>query len=150
MKFYSQLIAIAFMLMALVSCNQNKKENQNLIDSKETSLEKSNKLVLNGEERWIANNETNEGIDNMVQLTQAFEHTDDIASYRMLKAQLESELDMIFKKCTMTGEAHDQLHNYLLPLKDRINLLELSDVHTSKTIVEELKMYLLVYENYFV
>lgn len=109
-----------------------------------------NLLVLNGEERWIANNETTAGIKAMEELTQSFQHSEDIASYKMLKTQLESELATIFKKCTMKGEAHDQLHNYLLPLKERINKLELSDVSASKTIVEEMKMYLLVYENYFV
>ncbi|AGC75372.1 hypothetical protein LX97_00073 [Nonlabens dokdonensis] len=153
MKHYSKLILIGFLFLFIASCNQSKKENQDAMTTIETNIEvekRDNLLVLNGKERWIANNETTAGIKAMVQLTQSFQHTDDIASYRMLKTQLESELATIFKKCTMKGEAHDQLHNYLLPLQERISKLELSDVSASKSIVEELKMYLLVYENYFV
>jgi hypothetical protein len=153
MKHYSKLFLIGFLFLFIASCNQSKNENQDVMTTIETNMEdekKDNLLVLNGEERWIANIETNLGINAMVELTQSFEHSDDITSYRMLKTQLESELATIFKKCTMKGEAHDQLHNYLLPLKARINKLETSDVSASKSIVEELKMYLLVYENYFV
>lgn len=153
MKIYSRLILFVFLFLCIASCNQRKGEEQgvfNTVQKDRDEEKKDHTLVLNDGERWIANNETNQGIKAMVELTQSFPYTDDVASYRMLHAQLESELAKIFKKCTMKGEAHDQLHNYLLPLKKRITNLELSNVNESKAIVEELKMYLLVYDNYFV
>ena len=59
---------------------------------------------------------------------------------------LKAEFEMIFKKCTMTGEAHEQLHNYLIPLKTKIENLsvKISDENT-----EELKKYLKDYFDYF-
>jgi len=46
----------------------------------------------------------------------------------------------------MKGESHDQLHNYLLPLKKKIEALSSSgDVQT----VEDIKIYLETYKDYF-
>jgi hypothetical protein len=46
----------------------------------------------------------------------------------------------------MTGEAHEQLHNYLIPLKTKIDGLS-EGVTVEKT--EDFKTYLEEYFNYF-
>jgi hypothetical protein len=65
---------------------------------------------------------------------------------KKLKSSLENEFQMIFQKCTMKGEAHEQLHNYLLPLKEKLNGIN-SPLDTAK--INEIKIYLSEYQNYF-
>ena len=95
-------------------------------------------VQLNNGKKWQANPETTQGIRNMQSLlNRATDNTE------KLSAQLENEFSQIFKNCTMTGEAHDQLHNYLLPLKEQ---LENSNVDTQRS---EIQAYLNTYYNYF-
>lgn len=92
---------------------------------------------------WIANPETTEGINNMISLVKEQKTADNIVE---LKEQLEAEFTLIFKRCTMKGQAHEQLHHYLLPLKRKINELEKPNFHTS---IRELADYLDQYKYYF-
>ena len=64
--------------------------------------------------RWIANPETTTGIANMSAILQAFDPASGNAD--TLKAALEEEFGLIFERCTMEGEAHNQLHNFLIPI----------------------------------
>jgi hypothetical protein len=102
-------------------------------------------VQLDNGEKWEANAETTEGIDNMLL---AVNNTADSEApdYLALKDNLEKEFMIILEKCTMTGESHDQLHNYLLPLKAKYDQLEAS---STKHDIEELSDYLNSYRNYF-
>ncbi len=97
-------------------------------------------VSLNNDELWKANPETNEGIQNMINLVADFDQQN--GDYEALQTNLQSEFRDIFKKCTMTGEAHDQLHNYLLPLKGKIEKV-------SQENIKEILSYLHTYKNYF-
>jgi hypothetical protein len=92
---------------------------------------------------WIANPETTEGINNMINLVNEQKTDDNIAQ---LKEQLEDELVLVLKRCTMKGPAHEQLHHYLLPLKRKIDELEKTNYHTG---IHELANYLDQYKYYF-
>ena len=60
---------------------------------------------------------------------------------------LQAEFKAIFAKCTMTGESHNQLHNYLLPVKEQLDKLKAgsSDINT----LEEMQEYLVTFKIYF-
>jgi hypothetical protein len=60
----------------------------------------------------------------------------------MLKDSLQVEFKTIFQKCTMKGEAHDQLHNFLIPVKKELDQLSVENI-------DELTKYLKTYSNYF-
>ena len=47
----------------------------------------------------------------------------------------------------MKGESHDQLHNFLLPLKDE--LAKFKEVIINAEYLKEMKEYLLTFKNYF-
>lgn len=101
------------------------------------------KVVLDNGKRWIANAETTEGIANMSGMIDEYDRT--TGDPKTLKAGLEEEFALIFERCTMTGESHDQLHNYLLPLHQ-----EMSDMDLTKSEeLDLLKAYLGTYKNYF-
>ena len=63
-----------------------------------------------------------------------------------LRQELDKEFNVILQKCTMTGEAHNQLHNYLLPLKEQYEQL---DENSGSESVQKIKDYLHIYSSYF-
>lgn len=75
----------------------------------ETAHKNENKVVLNDGARWAANAETTKGVNNMIKITDLFTTTENEEAFKTLTDSLEAEFAMIFKKCTMKGEAHNQL-----------------------------------------
>lgn len=113
------------------------------------SNQKAMPLSLDNGSKWTANTETTTGINSMIRLLDEFAGTDDMQAYKILMANLSEQYQLIFKKCTMKGEAHNQLHNYLLPMKDLFNGLESNDLKVRKENLKKLKAYLLSYPDYF-
>jgi hypothetical protein len=99
---------------------------------------------------WAANPETTAGIANMqVILTKYEGETLEPETQAKLKKELEIEFQNIFKQCTMKGEAHNQLHNFLLPMKGMFEGIESETPEESEGAVKELKQHLITYKNYF-
>ncbi len=106
-------------------------------------------LSLDNGNRWKANMETTVGINNMIQLMDSFSDKDDIVAYATLKINLDNEVNAIFTNCTMTGEPHEQLHNYLLPLMDMLREVGSSDLETCQDGFVKLMKHLKEYSTYF-
>lgn len=106
-------------------------------------------VTLNNGSKWEANPETTTGIDNMIQLMNAFTQSEDSGSYLELESNLSNEFSLIFKNCTMKGEAHNQLHNYLFPMKDLFEGLKSSDLNAQKENFKNLNAHLAMYSTYF-
>jgi hypothetical protein len=85
----------------------------------------------------------------MIKLANELPVSASLADYQTLKKQMTLELNTLFEKCTMKGEAHNQLHNYLVPLQKMIGELDSERQETSRASLEELKRYLEEYETYF-
>jgi len=100
---------------------------------------------------WKANEETTIGISNMADLMDAMpeKEREDVSSYNALSEDLLEQFNMIFEKCTMTGEAHEQLHTYLLPMKGSFQELSSNDLDLCKQGFEHLRMHLDEYTNHF-
>lgn len=130
-------------IMAISSCGGetgNKTNDEQIAESP---------LQLNNGTKWQANPETTTGINNMIQILNDFQEGENAADYSLLKKNLEAEFTMIFEKCTMTGDAHEQLHNYLMPLKDLLVKLESSDAAVLSTVVADIDDHLQLYGEYF-
>lgn len=97
-------------------------------------------VQLDNGEKWIANQETTDGVNNLLRLLD-----NPTSNIQSLKESMTAEVSDIFKKCTMKGESHEQLHNFLLPLKEKIEKLQGGNVQD----LEEIKSYLNTYKNYF-
>ena len=97
---------------------------------------------LDNGRRWKADPETTAGIANMVGILNAYDPT--TGDPEALKAALEEEFGLIFERCTMTGEAHEQLHNYLLPIHHQLRGFEATEVQ--RTALGE---RLAAYDKYF-
>jgi hypothetical protein len=134
------LVSVAILFM---SCNSNKKE---VIDTSSIKIEG---VSLDNTKLWQANLETTEGIKKMQSIMHSFSEEDDVTAYASLKDELEVEFTNIFQKCTMKGEAHNQLHNYLKPMIGIFEGLESSDLKTCKTNFKTMENHLAGYTNYF-
>ena len=150
MKKTSLLIAITVTTLIFISCKENKKQQTiEPVQIEEETHESEGVLVLNNGNLWMANAETTEGIQNMSQLVTNFTNTENMEAFPELKSKLEAEFGAIISKCTMTGEAHNQLHNYLLPMKPLFKDLASEDLATRKFGLEKLTKHLSEYSAYF-
>jgi hypothetical protein len=113
MKFKIFTIILPILLL-VASCGESKKEAEH-------DDHGANPVELNAGAKWKANPETVDGIKNMQAICTA--NATQITDAAAVSAALMDEFNMIFQKCTMTGPAHDQLHNYLLPLKAHVEEL---------------------------
>ncbi len=146
-----------FILMALVltySCTpcssgeHEEKENVHIKKSDEHNSKAKN-LVLNDGKPWETQVEMTNRVNNMLNMLDSFSDKNNVVAYNELSGNLNQEFDMIFKECTMTGEAHNQLHNFLIPVKDMLNDLSSSDIEKCKHGYEQLKKHLAQYGTYF-
>lgn len=102
-------------------------------------------VALNNGDRWVANHATIEGIAKMESLVETFSGDD----YSALQENLRSEFQEIFKKCTMKGEAHEELHAYLFPLMELFGALTEGSEDDREQVLNELKWYLGEFDSYF-
>lgn len=101
-------------------------------------------VQLDNGQPWAANVETTDGVNSMMALVEGYDPVNGDGT--VLKKELIAEFNEIFAKCTMTGAAHEQLHNYLAPVHGMLDKLG-----TKPTAAElsELNAYLGTYGNYF-
>lgn len=111
--------------------------------------EQVNGVTLDDGKKWITNAETTQGINTMIALVNNLPANASIDDYDKLRVKLDSEFNMILQKCTMTGEAHNQLHNYLLPMKELFEKLNSQDIEVCKSSFNILKKQLNEYQVYF-
>ncbi|GAB1446914.1 MAG: hypothetical protein KF860_14635 [Cyclobacteriaceae bacterium] len=139
----ASLVALLFFF---TSCSTEKhKDNQNQGEEVHDTHGAPGGVQLDNGNKWMANIETTQGIQNMAQMVDVA-LADPASSAAPLKENLLLEFTDILNKCTMTGESHEQLHNYLLPLKDQIENLDETDKNAA---LGEIKSYLSTYKNYF-
>ncbi len=105
-------------------------------------------VQLDNGKKWLANAETTDGIQNMIALLET-QSVNPPSAIEVLKEKMMSEFTGIFQKCTMKGESHEQLHNFLLPLKEQVEKLEEKLEEGEKQDLEEIRSYLNTYKNYF-
>jgi len=157
-------ILIATLLFSIVftSCNESKKNNiestideqsheKEEINNKENKINNNwiNHIALNDGIKWNANIETTQGVHAMLsELNKSNPKT--VEDYISMANRLNDEKNMVIKKCTMKGASHDNLHIFLLPLIEKLDLL--SEITTTKEgieITKSIKENLEAYTNYF-
>jgi hypothetical protein len=106
-------------------------------------------VSLNNGEKWSANPETTTGINKMSALLEELPAQPNADEYHGLKGKMDAEFNLILKNCTMKGEAHNQLHNYLLSLPPLFQKLDSQDADVRETAMTDMKKHLGEYKNYF-
>ncbi|MCF8246930.1 MAG: hypothetical protein K9J37_18510 [Saprospiraceae bacterium] len=110
----------------------------------------SPQVLLDNGNRWQANSETTQGIADMQAILAKYEgKTEALSDRKALREELETGFQNIFKQCTMTGEAHEQLHNFLLPMKGIFEKIDSGTAAESQAAIGQLEKHLADYQNYF-
>ncbi|MFK5854876.1 MAG: hypothetical protein QM503_02020 [Bacteroidota bacterium] len=143
MKYLTIIVALFFITSC---CNHEPKQEE-----KEALVHESegNAVTTDNGEKWKANFATTKGIRNMTGLVNEVKKDYKLSNYRELGANLQKEFQHIFQRCDMTGEAHNQLHNYLHPMTGWFKELKEGDLNECKTATKELEDHLKKYDTYF-
>lgn len=137
----------------LISCkNTSEKEIETKAEpiiEKTVQTSEGDKVELDHGNLWEANDDTTVGINKMKNRLSSFSETENTSAYLILKESLEADFTELFQKCTMKGEAHNQLHNYLLPMIDLFEGIESSEIATCTKNFNGLKTHLDSYTSFF-
>lgn len=151
-KYQRTLIILSFgfiLPVIAISCNNNQTEHSHENEAMHHKHEDMSMMKLNNGEKWEANPETNEGISRMEAIIQEELSANEETNCIQVKEKLIAEYDFIIKECTMSGEAHDQLHTYLIPLSAYIKELNTTDQVICKNTINKIDKHIAGYYNYF-
>jgi hypothetical protein len=144
MKSYSIITLICILIF---SCAPSSSKNDTLSyndDGKDVIV------TLENETLWKANEYTSIGMNNMIKLMQDLAiNKANSKDFDLLTENLKNEFTLIFQKCTMKGEAHNQLHNFLIPINNEFENLGSGDLETAKVSYDRLLKHLKTYSLYF-
>lgn len=145
---YALLIAGFGVLLS--SCGETS-EGSESVNSEQTETvnnppENEFGLTLNEGEKWEANAETTDGVRNMKNIVEAY-ISGEKTPLTQCGDDLQAELDGIFDNCSMKGEAHDQLHSFLMPLIDMKN--EIKGAEPTQDQLKEINEHLDLYFAFF-
>jgi len=136
MKKISALALIFLSILTIVSCNSQKQSH-------------SDGISLNNGEKWEVNSEMKPHIQQGKEILKTYQ-VDGGSDYKSLAEQLEAANGELIKSCTMDGESHNQLHNWLLPhMKLITKLKESTSQSEAEQAIAGLEESFETYEKYF-
>lgn len=119
---YTSSILLAFLWMA--SCTEPQpKTEQPKESAHESHHEHSESIVLNNGSKWKVDEPMMEVILKMEGDVNTF-MTSENKDYKAFQVSLQADIDNLTSNCTMKGQAHDELHKWLLPYIDMVELLK--------------------------
>ncbi|NNJ54736.1 MAG: hypothetical protein HKP14_01315 [Bacteroidia bacterium] len=120
--------SIIILLLAsifITACNKSEKHTHG----------NSEAIQLNEGKQWIVVSEMMAYIQQIETDVSSFEGTE-LSDHEKLAESIDSNLEKLTSNCTMTGQAHDELHKWLLPF------LELADTYNKSEDLKEAQKHL--------
>lgn len=116
-------------------------------DQDDTKLEAS--LSLNNGSRWKVNETMMPFVTKMEKDIYGI-NPESVEDAKLLAETLQQRIDSLTSNCTMDGQAHEELHKWLLPHIELVKALsEANSLEASATIQEDLKQSMKTFEQYF-
>ena len=114
-------------------------------------------VKLNNGAAWNANIETTNGMHSMQKYISVFKtknigslsETEKIEAYHKVNLEIKKEFNLIIQSCSMKGEAHNQLHNYILPMLKMFEGIDTNDILIIEANFQALDGRLDFYHTYF-
>ena len=137
------LVTIAVLL---ISCNTKVKDNKNAeFQTKKHEHSNDEAIQLNDGKKWKVDDNMMVSIRNMEKDVVSFDK-ENLENYQLLAANLKKNLDLLTSNCTMTGQAHDELHKWLLPF---IDLVDNFSTDKSEEQFKEIQDSFIIFNQYF-
>lgn len=148
--FYTLIILV----VSLYGCNNT--AEQEVYDTKENipyakhEHDETEDIVLNNGEKWVVDAEMMVHIRNMEKDIEAFK-TSEEKNYSVLASQLESNIELLTSNCTMEGQAHDELHKWLIPYIETVEAFSESTKNNTGAAaqLEYIEKYFVTLNQYF-
>ena len=108
-------------------------------------------LHLNSGKKWQADEATTENISQMQQTLNRYQPgaENKPEAFQQLGRELRADLNKTFRDCTMTGQAHEVLHQFLIPIEQNIEVLEANDPEAALAAQLRIEEQLSNYADYF-
>ena len=150
-----RIIGIIIISVLLFSCG-NQEENsvtEPVVDTTviaQVEVESNpHDLILIDGEKWVIDEGMRVSIDSIEMRMQAFVGGS-LEAYEALSGDLAHHTKSVISNCTMQGQAHDELHKWLLPFIDlRKELKGITTVEEGDAIATELNNELVIFNTYF-
>lgn len=132
-----------FLILLLSSCSNNENTTAQI-------LEKApHDLVLNNDAKWVVVPDMMKTIQLFATSIVEFDGTT-LEEHKVLSKQIEDNLNTLTSNCTMTGQAHDELHKWLLPFLDTSRAFaEATKLSEMENSVISLKNEIHIFQQYF-
>jgi hypothetical protein len=141
-------LILATACKSAVSDNSNNNESAT-IRIEQVEAQTDHDIVLNGSEKWQIDKGMKEAIQAIEALVNQY-NSDKLVDYQLLGDAIGVQTKKIIRTCTMTGQAHEELHKWLLPfLELKGALVMASSPEEGAAIVKHIKAELAVFNNYF-
>jgi PBP1b-binding outer membrane lipoprotein LpoB len=145
-------ILIVFSIFIFEGCSNsmnNEQTNNNELSSSHVH-EEDVQISLNNGEKWVVDTNMMQHIRAMEFLIENFEQSQDLNNYESLANDLQKGVQLLTSNCTMKGQAHDELHLWLVPYIDLVDSLsEANDMNAAQKQFSELKKSFKLFNTYF-
>lgn len=126
-----KIILIPAIALFLFSCDNASNEKSEDLSEIETHDEhhhddESEAIELNNGEKWKVDANMITHIRNMENDINHFANVEQ-KDFKSLAEKLQANIDLLTSNCTMTGQAHDELHKWLLPYMDLVDELSVAE-----------------------
>jgi hypothetical protein len=106
-------------------------------------------LRLNNGEKWLVNSEMMVFVKSSENLVNRYDASGEL-DHRELAAKLNQNNNDLIENCTMDGEAHDELHKWLVPHLDLVEeLMHTESEEEAKDIIHHLNLSFKTFNTYF-
>ncbi|MFA7444735.1 MAG: hypothetical protein WCY89_02225 [Flavobacteriaceae bacterium] len=147
------LLYVFFLSAVLFSCKNNTAEpvttQEDVHQHQTTATEATQELRLDHGNKWQVNDQMKPYVEQGEQMVADYINSA-ATDYKNLAEQLKEQNSLLIKSCTMTGEAHDELHKWLHPHLDLVKELEAAPTAREATVVvEKLQASYTTYSGFF-
>jgi hypothetical protein len=141
-----KIITTATLVVLLSSCNTKSKEDKPAtVQVEEHQNSKTKAIELNNSAKWKVDAAMMINIRAMENDVAYFEKTNN-NDYQSLASKLKKSIDLLTSNCTMKGQAHDELHKWLLPFIDLVDAFSKDKSNQQFTQIQE---SLITFNHYF-
>jgi hypothetical protein len=146
-----KITTIVLSTFFLFSCNE--KTNTEPTAEAETEIHEEHghdhsneiSIQLNEGQKWKVDDNMMVHIQNMEKDVASFDNSKP-ENYQVLADNLKENLDLLTSNCTMKGQAHDELHKWLLPYLDLVD--EFSEAKSTEQLTK-IQESLITFNTYF-
>lgn len=144
--------AVGGLLLSSCGNSTNEKSNNQTEVAEQNNHhhdDESEAIELNNGEKWKVDANMLTHIRNMENDINNFANVEQ-KDFKSLAEKLQTNIDSLTSNCTMKGQAHDELHKWLLPYIDNVNQLSKAkdEVEASKQF-ENIQISFQTFNQYF-